>query len=183
VGQLSPVVETAFGYHIIRVDQRRPGEVKARHILIKPVIDSSDVARTRTLADSVAQAWRNGASFDTLTRRFHDFANREETSLLQPYPIDSLPESYQTALRDKQPRHIDVFQIASRDPNVPKFVVIQLNSYDAGGEMRLEDLRERIRDQLAQESGIRRLIDQLRKETFVAMRLDELPMTPPTTPP
>jgi len=178
VGQLSPVVETAFGYHIIRVDQRRPGEVKSRHILIKPVIDSADVARARTLADSVAEAWRNHAPFDTLTRRFHDFANKEETSLLQPFPIDSLPESYQAALRGKEPGTISVFEIPSRTPNVPKFVIVQLSTFEEGGEMRLEDVRLRIREQLQQESGIRRLIDQLRKETYVAMRLDELVASP-----
>jgi len=40
-GQLSPVVETAFGYHIIRVDRVNAGEVKSRHILITPTIDSA----------------------------------------------------------------------------------------------------------------------------------------------
>ncbi|MEO7043493.1 MAG: peptidylprolyl isomerase, partial [Gemmatimonadaceae bacterium] len=42
-GELSPLVRTSYGYHIIRVDRVQPGEVKARHILIAPVIDSNDV--------------------------------------------------------------------------------------------------------------------------------------------
>ena len=175
VGQLSPVVETAFGYHLIRVDQKRPGEVKSRHILIRPVIDSGDVARARKLADSVATVWRSGVPFDTLARRFHDYANKEETSLLQPLPIDSLPETYQRALRGQKAGAIVTFDIPSRLPNVPKFVVAQLATFEEGGDVRLEDYRERIREQLAQESAIRRLIDQFRRETYVATRLDALP--------
>ena len=55
-GQLSPVIETAFGYHIIRVDRVQPGEVKARHILIAPKVDSADVVARTLEADSVAAA-------------------------------------------------------------------------------------------------------------------------------
>ncbi|HKP15854.1 MAG TPA: peptidylprolyl isomerase, partial [Gemmatimonadaceae bacterium] len=65
-GQLSPVVETGFGYHIIRVDRINAGEVKSRHILITPKIDSADVALARLEGDSVATKWRAGASFDSL---------------------------------------------------------------------------------------------------------------------
>jgi peptidyl-prolyl cis-trans isomerase SurA len=67
-GQLSPVVETAFGYHIIRVDRVNAGEVKSRHILVTPTIDSADVARARLEGDSVAAQWRAGASFDSLAK-------------------------------------------------------------------------------------------------------------------
>src|SRR5689334_8864600 len=84
-GQTSPVVETTFGYHIIRVDRVQPGEVKARHILIKPKIDSADIAAAKVRADSVLALWSAGVNFDTLVARYHDTAAQEETGSLQPF--------------------------------------------------------------------------------------------------
>ncbi len=55
-GELSPIVKTSFGYHIIRVDRVEPAEVKARHILIAPVIDSNDVHIAELRADTVASS-------------------------------------------------------------------------------------------------------------------------------
>jgi peptidyl-prolyl cis-trans isomerase SurA len=176
-GQTSPVVETCYGFHIIRVDRVQPGEVKSRHILIRPTIDSSDVARGRRLADSVAAAWKRGVAFDSLAKQHHDYACKEETAVLTPYPRPQLPESYQQALRDVKVNDIVVFPIPG-PTGTPKNVVLQLQSASEGGEFTLSDMRERIRDQLRQENSIRRLLDSLRRQTYVSMRLDALPAAP-----
>jgi peptidyl-prolyl cis-trans isomerase SurA len=176
-GQMSPVVETCYGFHIIRVDRVQPGEVKSRHILIRPTIDSGDIARGRLLADSVAAAWRRGASFDSLAKQHHDYACKEETALLTPYPRPQLPEAYQQALRDVKVGEVVVFPIPG-PTGTPKNVVLQLQSAAEGGEYTLADMRERIREQLRKENSIRRLLDSLRRETYVSVRLDGLPAVP-----
>jgi peptidyl-prolyl cis-trans isomerase SurA len=165
-GDLSPVVETVHGFHIIRVDRVQPGEVKARHILVRPRIDSADVALARAQADSVAQQLAAGVPFDSLAKKYHDYASGEETTILNPIARDSLPQTYQQGFRNKRMGDIAVFQIAGI-AGLPKFVVAQLASSEEGGEYTLADLRQKVRAQLVQEGSIRRFLDNLRKETYV----------------
>lgn len=178
-GQLSPVVETPFGYHIIRVDRVQPGEVKARHILIAPKIDSADVARAGLTADSVARAWKAGAPFDSLAKKHHDFGSAEETTLLTPFPRAQLPAAYQTAFADKKAKDFVVFQIPGNATVPGKFVVAQLASVEEGGELTLAEVKERFRSRLSEEGGIKRLMDSLRKGTYVAIRQDAIALSPP----
>ncbi len=182
-GQLSPVIETAFGFHIIRVDRVQPGEVKARHILIAPKVDSADVARAHLEADSVAAAWKAGASFDSLAKKHHDFASGEETTLLTPFPRAQLPTAYQQAFADKKPKDIVTFEIPGNATVPAKVVVAQVEKVEEGGDLTLAEVKERFRSRLAEEGGIKRLMDSLRKQTYVVVHEDALTPTPAETAP
>jgi peptidyl-prolyl cis-trans isomerase SurA len=169
-GTLSPVIETAFGFHIIRVDRVKPGEVKASHILIRWKIDSAQVVAARLEADSVRTEWQAGANVDSLTSKHHD--SREEKGALQPWPRDSLPPSYTAAFAGKGAGDvIGPFPIDDKSNGTQKYVVAKIVEANAGGEYTLADFRAIIRDQLAQERAIRRLLDELRKESYVSVRL------------
>jgi len=174
-GQVSPVFETPYGYHIVRVDRVQPGEVKARQILIVPKIDSTDIARTQRLADSVAQRLRAGAPFDSLAKKYHDYAGKEETGILDPYPRDSLPVPYQKGFLLHKPGDVVSFQIpgSSVRPDVPKFVVAQLLTVNEGGERTLNEMRQFVRQDLALRGGVRRYVDSLKKQTYISVRLGE----------
>ena len=173
-GQVSPVVELPFGYYIIRVDRVQPGEVKAHQIVIAPKIDSLDVARAQKLADSVEKLWKSGVPFDTLAKKYHDYGGKEETSILTPWVRDSLPVSYQKAFLLRKPQDVVTFQIpgSAQRPDVPKFVVAQLLTAEEAGERTLDEMRSAVRSELSQRGGIRRYIDSLKKQTYVAIHLD-----------
>ena len=166
-GIVSPVVETQFGYHLIRVDRVQPAEVKSRHILIKFTIDSTDEARALKLADSVAGAWRAGANYDTLAAKFHDDKNAEQRSV-PDLPIDTMPLSYQTAVRGHAVNDIvGPFTIFDERNNVHKPVIIQITDLKEAGDYTIGEWRQRIRAQLTDYRSRRRLVDNLRAEAYV----------------
>jgi len=168
-GEVSPVIETAFGYHIIRVDRVQAAEVKARHILIAPVIDSADVAAAKVEADTVAAQWRRGVPYDTLVAKHHD--PTEEKGVLQPFPRDSLPASYLAALTGAKAGDItNPFQLAN-PRGQPKYAILQIVTATDAGEYNQNEIRDQIRAQLSEERSIRQLLDDMRKQTYVSIRM------------
>lgn len=171
-GAVSPVFETTFGFHIVKVDRVQPAEVKSRHILIAPKLDSADVALARLRADTVLAKWKAGVPYDSLVARYHDPA--EEKSLLDGFPVDSLPATYQAALGGVEPQQFaGPFEIPDPRTGKPKFGVIQVTDRKPGGEYTVADWKDRIRQQLTQEKQIRRMLDQLRREQYVRVMFDD----------
>ena len=121
--------------------------------------------------------WRANVPFDTLVKQHHD--PLEETSILTPIPRDTaLPPSYREAFAGKKANDIVIFPIAGPG-GIPKFVVAQLVTVDEGGEYTLADLKERVRRQLGEEASYRRLLDTLRKQLYVSIRMDQASAAPP----
>lgn len=74
--QISPVVETEFGFHIIQLIERRGNLVHARHILIKPEITEADLEKAKIRLDSVRQLIRsNNVTFSAAVKTFGDKNN------------------------------------------------------------------------------------------------------------
>ncbi|MEP0545345.1 MAG: peptidylprolyl isomerase [Rhodothermales bacterium] len=76
VGEVSPVFRTSFGYHILRVADRRAAspEISASHILIRlgPEATAADSTQARELAASLRQRILAGEDFATLARQYSD---------------------------------------------------------------------------------------------------------------
>ena len=173
IGQLSPVFRTRYGYHILRVDRVRAGEVKARHILIRVPRDSTDLDRARVLGDSVAAALRAGKSFDSLAARYNDNELEKTRVFSDPYPISAMPDTYQPAVKDLKANEVSkAFPIPpDQNDDLPKIVVLQVLGRNDTGIPTLYEMRERLRGALQTAASWRRLLDGLRRETHVSITL------------
>jgi peptidyl-prolyl cis-trans isomerase SurA len=166
-GQVSDVVETPFGYHLIQVERIDGAELKARHILFAPDVSDADLGRARVLADSVAAGLRAGASYDSLLRLHHDPL---EQSLFDAVAVSDLPPTIQTALEASSPGEI-VGPIEIADAGRSRFAVIRFDDRKPEGEYTYEEVRDRLRARLSEESGVRRYLQELRKRVFIDIRL------------
>jgi peptidyl-prolyl cis-trans isomerase SurA len=101
--QLSEVVETDFGYHLIQLLERRGDAVRARHILLR--IDRSADADSVAIArlDSMRTALLAGANFAEMAKRFSE---NKETNLiggvLGTFEVEQLDKSLYAAVSGLQ---------------------------------------------------------------------------------
>ena len=79
VGDISPVVRTSYGYHIVKVNAKREsrGEIKVAHIMkVVPKNASPDVQqKAKNEIDSIYQLLQDGADFKTLAEKLSDDRN------------------------------------------------------------------------------------------------------------
>ena len=72
-GEISEVVETEFGFHIIQLIERRDDMVNCRHILLTAKVPVEALEKAQNELDSVAQLIRNGEkTFEEACKEFSD---------------------------------------------------------------------------------------------------------------
>jgi len=100
-GQVSGVVRTPMGWHLIQCVERERDRVHARHIVLSLAPTAIDSAAVLARADSVARAARAGADFCELAQRFsRDEESRKNCGELGWYPVGEMYPEFKTALQD-----------------------------------------------------------------------------------
>lgn len=98
-GEVSDVVESSFGFHIIRSEVASPDSVQARHILILLRASEEDSARAYKLAGEIKERAQKGEKFADLVKQYSDDKRTVESGgFLGVWQRESPPPGFASAL-------------------------------------------------------------------------------------
>ncbi|MEM2144070.1 MAG: peptidylprolyl isomerase [Candidatus Jordarchaeaceae archaeon] len=95
-GEISDIVKTEFGFHIIEMIDKKGELINVRHILIKPITSDENFEYYKAFADSIRNLIvTNKISFDSAVVKFSDEPNKEVTKgRVRRIPLTQIQNEY-----------------------------------------------------------------------------------------
>ena len=168
-GEMSDIVETDFGYHVILVELVRFSEVKARHILIRPAGGPVERSQTRALALGLAERAET-EDFRTLIDEYHDPILPDSGEVVERQIEDLLPLAYLAPLTlDEVGKVLGPIQFTTEEGQ-EAFAVLKVLERRPEGEYTFEEFEPQLRASLADQKRLQLHLDVLRSKTYIDIK-------------
>jgi peptidyl-prolyl cis-trans isomerase SurA len=169
-GEVSDVVQTEYGYHIIKVEEREGDRVHARHILVFIRPSPRDTMQVMQLADSLYQQLEKGADFGEMAKAFSvDEDSKKMGGELGWYPVATMTPEFKEAIKD-----LKIGEIGP--PVISQFGIHILKVLDRKTQRKLtlDEDWDAIKDMVRQQKTnqmIAKWAEKLREQYYVDIRL------------
>ncbi len=173
VNEISGVVRTEFGYHIIRNEGKQENRLRLRHVLLAVEPSAADTTAVYQLTDSLLREARGGASFEELAKTFSDDNNTRATGgEIGWLAVNEMPAAFADAVAGwsevgsyKGPvtsqDGIHIFKLLEHTP--AKTYTIE-NDYDQIKELARQDKTGR---------SVDKWLADIKKKSFIVYQLEE----------
>lgn len=183
-GQVSNVVESEFGYHIIQLINRQGAKVNTRHILMKPKVNAEAKEQTLSRLDSLANMIRKEEiPFEEAARLFSTDKNTRNNggiainpnTMSSKFTLEELRGDISKVLTELKISEIsDPFETIDPESRQTVFKIVKLVDKTEGHTANLQNDYQRISDLfLAQkkEKALKKWITDKQAETYI--RIDD----------
>jgi len=171
-GEVSDIVRTEFGYHIIKLEERRGEKIHARHILVSVKPTKEDEIAAAQKIKEIYKELKNGADFNELVKKYSDDkSTKDENGHLGTFEIDQLRETAKEfifALSGIKPGEYS-------DPVKTKygFHILRLNRRESPRQLSLEKDWDRIQQMALnykKQKEFQKYLQELKKDIYIEIK-------------
>ena len=173
-GEVSDVVETVYGYHIIKVEDIRSNEIRARHILISLIPDEKDgepiIEKLKEIRNQIVT---NKKTFAEMAKEYsEDEDSKDLGGELQWLPTEAgeMIPSFKT-----EGKKLKAGEISQPFKSKFGYHILKLDDYKPSHILNIKDDRNRIEELIKGKKTLdeyTKIINDLRKGTYIDIRLD-----------
>ncbi len=171
-GQVSEIIETSYGYHIVKTTDIRGNEVRASHILRLLTPNDEDVARIVSQLQQIKEDIESGKT--TFAEAAKEYSE-DETSAPLGGQLQWLRRSDGIASFIEQAEKIEKGQISEPFKSEFGYHIIKLDDYRPAHEINVRDDNAMIRSYVRQQKiyqEVQRVVERLKEDTYISIRLE-----------
>ncbi|HKK68633.1 MAG TPA: peptidylprolyl isomerase, partial [Bacteroidales bacterium] len=177
-GEVSEIVKTKAGFHIIQLIERRGEMINVRHILLSPKPTTADIKDAKNELDSIAKLIRSGnTGFEEAAREFSDDPDATNGGMMvnpatgnTRYNADDLQPNVSYAVKN-----MDVGEVSQPVPtqtqeNKKAYQILYLHKKTEPHRANLQDDYNTIQNWALEQKKSEKLqewIEEKRKETYI----------------
>lgn len=181
--EISPVIETQFGFHIIQLIERRGDKINCRHILLHPKVSAEDISNAQNTADSIAKLIRSGTlTFSEAAEKYSDDKDTKlnggvvinQASGSSRFETDQLDPTVLFQLDKMEKGEISNPMITTTREGDQAYRILYLKSRSAPHRLNLKDDYQRLQE-LAQTDKQNNTLEQWRnkKKALTYIRISD----------
>lgn len=164
-GEISEIVKTRFGYHVLKVHDRRPnsGEYTVAHILISSDPEISKVSDPEAKIKEIYQEIQEGANFEEMARKFSDDTRSAGSGGVLPiFGVGKMMKPFEEAAfaLKKDGEISEPFQSRLGWHIVKRLKVDKIGSYDQIEKVINDKVRKDSRSNLGKVAVVKRIKEQ-----------------------
>ncbi|MFA5498929.1 MAG: peptidylprolyl isomerase [Candidatus Cloacimonadia bacterium] len=164
-GEISNVVETKFGYHIIKMEEKDEDDIRVRHILKTVEPTDKDIEENLNFCQEILDRLRAGEDFKAIAVAYSDDASKEHGGIIGEFQDEEMPELFQSSLNN-----IDIGEFTELVRYEQDVFIFGKTNLIPARKYRFAEVKDQLKDMLMSEKQADYYeiwIENLKKQAYV----------------